>query len=995
MKLVSEFIKLPLYFDAASLAAEVAEFDESAWRPHPQGHPGNSALALIAVGGDADNDAVKGPMRPTRHLERCPYLRQVLASFGTVLGRTRLMRLDGNAEATPHSDTNYYWLRRVRIHVPVLTHPTVEFICGERRVHMAAGESWIFDTWLRHNVINAQASRRIHLVVDSVGSDAFWNLAATPSPRFMPFEPNADAALELESVNFPVVMSPWEQRALLDDLLTDFMPDAESGTVVQLRAELERFQRDWQALWARFGTSAQGWPSYRERLERLDARLKRYPRRLRLANGVEATEAIRQMTVRAALNPELAHPPHCAAAKPGATIRTTVEPAPAAVPSKAGSAKRFTRPIFIVSPPRSGSSLLFETLALSPSVWTIGRESHAQIEGIEALNPRNRGFDSNCLAAADATPDVLTRLEQSFFSELRDRAGRAPPPGASGLRLLEKTPKNALRVPFLAASFPDAVFIYLYRDPRDTISSMLDAWRSGRFVMYPKLPGWTGPPWSMLLTPGWRALNDCSLAEIVAAQWKSVTCQLLDDLQCLPPHRWCVAGYDRLLQEAQAEVERLCRFIGIEWDRSLNEPLPLSRHTLTPPRSGKWRKNAAELEVALPLVAQIAERAREIFAHPPAFSFGKGRSAAISTTASTAVPPLVEAGKEADSPLKSVYTANLPKLFKQLGLSLLVSTYQSGRVIAVRADGDQLNTHFRSFESPMGMAIGPNFLALGTARHVWKFRNVPAVARKIDPPGKHDACYLPSAAHVTGDIRIHELAFAGAELWLVNTRFSCLCTLEDSYSFVPRWWPRFVSRLAAEDRCHMNGLVVIDERVRYVTALGETDTAAGWRDNKASGGVLIDVASGDTVLRGLCMPHSPRWHDGRLWLLESGKGALARVDLARGRVETVAQLPGFTRGLAFAGPYAFVGLSQVRESVFSGIPLTERLSERVCGVWVIDLRNARTAGFLRFEGSVQEIFDVLALPGIRFPEISEANGELIAGAYVLPDAALRYSVQTD
>src|SRR5204863_613013 len=202
------------------------------------------------------------------------------------------------------------------------------------------------------------------------------------------------------------------------------------------------------------------------------------------------------------------------------------------------------------------------------------------------------------------------------------------------------------------------------------------------------------------------------------------------------------------------------------------------------------------------------------------------------------------------------------------------------------------------------------------------------------------------------------------ELWMVNTRFSALCTLDADSSFVPRWRPPFVTQLAAEDRCHLNGMAIVDDRVRYVTALGDTNIAGGWRENKARGGLLLDVDSGATVLRGLSMPHSPRQYDGRFFILESGKGTIAAADLRSGRVETIAQLPGFTRGLAFAGPYAFVGLSQVRESnVFGDIPLTDRVAERECAVYAIDLRSGNVAAFLRFEGDVREIFDVQVLHG--------------------------------
>jgi uncharacterized protein (TIGR03032 family) len=283
--------------------------------------------------------------------------------------------------------------------------------------------------------------------------------------------------------------------------------------------------------------------------------------------------------------------------------------------------------------------------------------------------------------------------------------------------------------------------------------------------------------------------------------------------------------------------------------------------------------------------------------------------------------------------------------------------------------------------------VGPRYLALGTQRHVWEYRNQPEVGRRLDPPGRHDAVFLPRASHITGDIRIHEMAFAGDELWVVNTRFSCLAVLDGEHSFVPRWRPPFITALTPEDRCHLNGLAVADGQVRWVTALGATDTPQGWREDKARGGVLVDVSSGEIVAPGLSMPHSPRWYGGRLWVLESGKGTLVVADPATGRVETVTELPGFTRGLAFAGPYAFVGLSQVRESnIFGGIPLTERVQERLCGVWVVDLRTGKIAGFLRFEGLVQEIFDVQILRA-RWPEIAEPDSDLIAGSFALPDEA--------
>ncbi len=268
--------------------------------------------------------------------------------------------------------------------------------------------------------------------------------------------------------------------------------------------------------------------------------------------------------------------------------------------------------MFIVSPPRSGSTLLFETLAQSPGVFTIGDESHQLIEGVAPLAPQHRGFDSNRLLGEDANPAVAAELRRRFYDALRDRNARRPPPGA--VRMLEKTPKNALRIPFLARVFPDARFIYLYRDPRQVLSSMLEAWTSGRFRTYPSLPGWTGPGWSLLLVPGWRALIGAPLEQIVATQWRTTTRLLLDDLERLPPERWLLARYDALVADPEAEIRRLCRAVSLDWDRTLDRALPMSRYTVSPPSADKWRRNGAVIEAMLPAIDDQLQRVERLAA---------------------------------------------------------------------------------------------------------------------------------------------------------------------------------------------------------------------------------------------------------------------------------------------------------------------------------------------------------------------------------------------
>jgi uncharacterized protein (TIGR03032 family) len=330
-------------------------------------------------------------------------------------------------------------------------------------------------------------------------------------------------------------------------------------------------------------------------------------------------------------------------------------------------------------------------------------------------------------------------------------------------------------------------------------------------------------------------------------------------------------------------------------------------------------------------------------------------------------------------------TDSFVEVLHRLEASLLVSTYQANKLLAVRAGGGSLSTLVRSFERPMGLAIDGRRFALGTRNQVWILRNAPDIAPRIEPAGQHDACFLPRSSHVTGDIGVHELAWVGEELWIVNTRFSCLSTLQPDYSFVPRWRPPFVTALAAEDRCHLNGLAIVEGRPGYVTALGESDTANGWRADKPRGGCLMEVSSGEVISRGLSMPHSPRWHDGRLWLLESGTGHLVLVDPTTGRRQPVAELPGFARGLALAGPYAFVGLSKIRpSSAMDGVPLAERREQLKCGVAVVDLRSGLVVAMLEFQTAVEEIFDVQLLHGLRFPEVIGFRQETIQHTFVVP-----------
>ncbi len=611
--------------------------------------------------------------------------------------------------------------------------------------------------------------------------------------------------------------------------------------------------------------------------------------------------------------------------------------------------------VFVVGPP-AAELRLRDSLARAAGVWHSTVRAATFLDSLADVEALARARESHRLIAEDVAA-IGDAAREALEASLVDREGRPYDGAAATGLMLAGGARLGLRVPFLASAFGDARFVFVAQDPDEALREMLASWRSGASVSVPELDGWDGPPWSLPLVPGWRELSGWPLEAVVAGQWRELTDTALDDLEALARDRWLAVDHDALLADPRGELRRLCEALGIRYDQALLGPLEDAA------RVRAMRATAREPG----LEAQLGE-AETTVARVRAFQRGAAGSPG-----------------SAESPLRSVYTASFEQGLERLGSSLLISTYQTGKLICARARGGDLNTHFRNFQKPMGIALRPDGFALGTRTEIWDMRDMPAVAPKVEPAGTHDACYLPRNRHVTGDIAIHELTFAGGELWVVATAFSCLATIDVDHSFVPRWKPPFISALAPGDRCHLNGLAVVDDGVRYVTALGTTDEPGGWRPGKASGGVIMDVTSSEIVVSGLSMPHSPRWHDGRLWVLESGKGELCVVDLDSGRSETVAELPGFTRGLTFAGRTAFVGLSQIRESsTFGDLPLVERLEERLCGVWAVDVVDGTVGGFLRFDDLVQEVFDVALLPGKRYPEIAEPGSTAVASSFELP-----------
>lgn len=307
------------------------------------------------------------------------------------------------------------------------------------------------------------------------------------------------------------------------------------------------------------------------------------------------------------------------------------------------------------------------------------------------------------------------------------------------------------------------------------------------------------------------------------------------------------------------------------------------------------------------------------------------------------------------------------------GGALAFTTYQAGKLffLGLKPDG-KLAVFERSFARCMGLGVSIDAQTLLLATHYQLFRFDNALPNGQQQDG-HDALYIPRIAWITGDLDIHDVAFGtGGKPAFVNTRFSCLAETSDGWSFKPLWQPPFITKLAPEDRCHLNGMAAENGRPRYVTAVSRSNVADGWRDRRADGGIVIDVKTNDIVCEGLSMPHSPRLHDGRLWLLNSGSGEFGWIDVEARRFNPIAFCPGYARGLAFAGPHAIVGLSLARDNrTFQGLGLDQALksngADARCGLMVYDTATGDTVAWVRIEGVVKELYDVAHLAGVRNP----------------------------
>lgn len=403
------------------------------------------------------------------------------------------------------------------------------------------------------------------------------------------------------------------------------------------------------------------------------------------------------------------------------------------------------------------------------------------------------------------------------------------------------------------------------------------------------------------------------------------------------------------------------------------------------------------------------------------------------------------------------YSDNLPAILKSLNISLAFTSYQAGRLILVRSDGESLDINFKNFPRPMGLVATEDGMTLGTFTEIINFQREDGLLRKIKQPlqvieddvtaprikakennkkahnteesstsqtetddtdnekdlspeqlakqkkaqqafkeyqeklnspvdERVDACFISRSVHYSGMINIHDIDWGDEGLWAVNSSFSCLCTIEPDFSFVPRWKPFFISELVAEDRCHLNGMALKNGKPAYVTTFSKFDKQGQWRKNDEFNGTLMDVQSNQILLDGLAMPHSPRWHRDHVYFCNSGHGLVCTYHPQTGVCEDIAELPGFTRGMDFYGPVLFVGLSKVRQAdVTRPAPLAQKYAETFSGIWLLNIEDKTRIGQIKFTGNVDQIYDVAVIPDCSFPELIEPSHPRMRNHFCHPE----------
>jgi uncharacterized protein (TIGR03032 family) len=644
--------------------------------------------------------------------------------------------------------------------------------------------------------------------------------------------------------------------------------------------------------------------------------------------------------------------------------------------------------LFVIAAPRSGAGLFHESV-ISSKEFSNSELSTTSLIDIAlselGITPGNTHAISE-LGLSDAQRDLLKTKIESLAAEV------------SG-NLVDYHPGFTLNVDFLAEVFPEAKFVFVSRAFNEAIASGIEAWQSAAFVTEPDLPNWWGTKWSFPLIPSWMSLIGEPINEIVARQFVELSNVALDSLNSLDRSRVGAIRFEDLLADPNGSIEKTLATLGIEWVGGLDRELPSSKAS-SAPGLNRELSGLAELaktgvqinqEAFSLLLSNLNQLGIETDLYELPSSGGQSLSSATAGNS-----PKVKKQLSEGTAFVAHFTGALPELLTKARASIVFSAYNSGLVGTVRAEGNSIDTSYIRLPKPMGMALSNGKLAISTLDTISSFQQHNQLAGYAAEGLTPDAVFVPQNIVYTGHLAVHDMAYGTAPgyegLWFINSAFSCLSVMDPNFSFVPKWRPSWISGLAFENRCHLNGLAMVDGAPRYVTSLSQADTPQGWRQDKGTTGLIVDITSNKVVASGLSMPHSPRWHKNKLYFLESGKGSLASVDHKTGEITTIATLPGFTRGLSFIGDYALVGLSQVRETAFKDLPVTSTKQERNCGIWVVDTRSGKTVATLKFDGVIQELFEVTVVENSSWPVFVDRIPQT-ASAFVLPNVAIKQLVK--
>jgi len=306
------------------------------------------------------------------------------------------------------------------------------------------------------------------------------------------------------------------------------------------------------------------------------------------------------------------------------------------------------------------------------------------------------------------------------------------------------------------------------------------------------------------------------------------------------------------------------------------------------------------------------------------------------------------------------YPEEIAEILLEENINLVLSTYQAGKLIFIGSSSStKLSQTPVSFKKPMGIASGKNILGIASLDRVEVFTNHPGLAKAYPGrPDYFDTMFFPRTTYHTGNLDLHDLHWTSKGLIAVNTRYSCICRFDYRYNFSPIWKPKFITELLPEDRCHLNGLAMQNGSPKYVTALGSGNKKESWRGGIERNGILIDIDTNEILLEGLCMPHSPRIHNGTVYLLESGNGNLVKFNTITREKELVCHLSGFARGLSFSGNYAFIGMSKIRQESKTAKVLPVSKLAQESGVIVVDLITNAIVGMIKYQGGIEEIYDL-------------------------------------